>query len=250
MTDNRYVKRTIIKEQVPSAILQEIRNVKVYLPPGYNELVSYPVLYCQDGEDFLHFGRTATLMNQLILDDGLEPALVVFVDVDKSARTGEYSPGGGRFRSYLRFFAEELLPFIETKYPVRAEADSRVLAGDSLGGTVSLHLALEYPHLFRRVLALSGAFFSSTRDRIQSIGDLSRLEIYMIVGLQEHDVRTERGTFDFVLENRLTRSALAAQNAKLRYEEKDGTHVWGFWQKELPNALHYFFGDSSHSPSR
>lgn len=242
MDDNRYTKRTIMKEDVPSAFLNENRHVKIYLPPGYNELLTYPVLYCQDGEDFFNFGRTATQMTKLILDEGLEPALVVGVDVDKKIRNEDYSPDGSRFAAYCRFFAEELVPYIEARYLVRQDAASRVIAGDSLGGTVSLHIALEYPQLFRRVLSLSGAFFPSTRERIAREGDLSWLQLYMLVGLQETAVETSRGTFDFLEENRRTLELLEAREADIVYEEKDGKHIWGFWQKELPGALKLFFG--------
>lgn len=242
MDDTRYTKRTMVREDVASVFLPESRSIRIFLPPGYNELLSYPVLYCQDGEDFFNFGRVATLMTKLILDDGLEPVIIVGVDVDKKQRNEEYAPEGSRFSSYCRFFAEELVPYIEARYPVRKERSSRVIAGDSLGGTVSLHIALDYPETFSRVLALSGAFFAGTRNRIAAERDLSWLQLYMLIGLQETAVETSRGTFDFVAENRLTLDLLEARETELVYEEKDGKHLWGFWQKELPVSLKLFFG--------
>ncbi|MCK9911829.1 alpha/beta hydrolase-fold protein, partial [Microbacteriaceae bacterium K1510] len=86
---------------------------------------------------------------------------------DRSKRTSEYSPIGASNEKYKRFFAEELLPYIEDRYPIRREPKCRVLAGDSLGGTVSLHLALDYPEHFAHVLSLSGAFLQPTLDRIE-----------------------------------------------------------------------------------
>ncbi len=97
-------------------------------------------------------------MTQLVLDEDREPAIIVGADVNMATRTSEYSPDGERFRSYCRFFAEEMLPFIENKYAVRRDKGQRILAGDSLGGTVSLHLALDYRDLFCQVISLSGAF--------------------------------------------------------------------------------------------
>lgn len=241
MDDTRYAKRTIRKEEVPSDNLSEARNVRIYLPPGYNELLSYPVLYCQDGEDFFNFGRTATHMTKLILDEGLEPALIVGVDVDKLRRSDEYSPEGSRFAAYCRFFAEELVPYVEAHYPARRDKSARVIAGDSLGGAVSLHIALDYPDVFSRVISLSGAFFAATRERIAREDDLSWLQLYMLVGLQETAVATSRGTYDFLDENRQTLELLEAREADLVYEEKDGKHVWGFWQNELPASLRLFF---------
>ncbi|WNR45910.1 alpha/beta hydrolase [Paenibacillus roseipurpureus] len=240
--DSRLYKRTIVKDEVTSVLLGETRPLRIYLPPGYNELLSYPVIYCQDGEQFFNFGRIATTLTRLILDEDLEPAIVVGVDVNIANRTSEYAPEGERHDLYCQFFAEELLPYIENRYPVRQERTERILAGDSLGGTVSLHLALDYPSLFCRVISLSGAFFDITRERIKSVDDLSWLELYMLIGLDETDVTTERGTFDFVRENRLTQTLLQDKNAALHYIEKPGKHIWGFWQLELPATLHYFLG--------
>lgn len=242
MVDTRYTKRTIVKEQIASALLPRPREAKVYLPPGYNELLSYPVLYAQDGDDFFNFGRAATWMTQLVLEEGLEPAIIVGVDVDKDVRSEEYAPEGSHFEAYCRFFAEELVPYVESRYPVRRDRQERVIAGDSLGGTVSLHIALDYPDLFNRVLSLSGAFLAKTRERIAAERDLSWLELYMLIGLEETEVGTSRGTFDFLTANRQTRELLEARGARLLYEEKEGKHLWGFWQKELPNALRHFFG--------
>jgi Enterochelin esterase and related enzymes len=241
MTDDRYLKRTILRETVPSRHLPEgSRPLRIFLPPGYNEVLSYPVVFCQDGEDFFNFGRVATTATRLILDEGLEPFIIVGVDVDKKLRTEEYAPDGSRHDAYLKFFAEELLPYIEEKYPVRREPEHRLLAGDSLGGTVCLHLALAYPQLFHRVLSLSGAYYGASRDIVASYRDLEGIEIYMIVGLQETAYETDRGVYNFVELNRSARSLLEQRGASVYYEEKDGKHQWGFWQQEIPAALAYF----------
>lgn len=242
MTDQRYLKRTILKETVASSYLLEgERPIRVYLPPGYNEVLSYPVIYCQDGEDFFNFGRIATIANQIILDEGIEPFIIVGVEVNKKVRTAEYAPDGDRHEKYVRFFGEELIPYIEAKYPVRREPEERLLAGDSLGGTVSFHLALAYPHLFTRVLSLSGAFFERSLEIMEQPRDLSWLQLYMTVGLQETAYETtDRGVYDFVVLNRAAKERLERWGAELHYEERDGLHQWGYWQKDLPAALKYF----------
>jgi enterochelin esterase-like enzyme len=241
MSNDIYLKRTILKETVQSRRLPEgSRNLRVFLPPGYNELLSYPVVYCQDGEDFFNFGRIATTATRLILDEGLEPFLIVGVDVDKSVRSEEYTPDGSRYSDYIAFFAEELVPFIEERFSVRQDPQYRILAGDSLGGTVSLHLALSYPGLFNRVISMSGAFYPVSQRILAQASDLSGLHMYMIVGLQENAFETDRGVFDFVQLNRDTVAILKQKGASVFYEEKDGKHQWGFWQQEVPQALLHF----------
>ncbi len=241
MTDQRYLKRTINKEVITSRHLPEgERNLRVYLPPGYNELLSYPAVYCQDGEEFFNFGRIATIANQLILDEGVEPFIIVGVDVDKKLRTAEYSPDGDRYAGYVSFFGEELIPFIEEKYPVRPEPSERIVAGDSLGGSVSLHIALAYPAMFHQVIALSGAFYPVSQTLAAAEADLSYLSLYMIVGLQETAYKTDSGVYDFVAINREMKQILVSKGAKIVYSEHDGQHVWGFWQTFIPDALTTF----------
>lgn len=242
MTNERLLKRTIVKEVIESKFLQENRTLRIYLPPGYNEILSYPVVYCQDGEEFFNFGRIATWANQLILEEGVDPFIIVGVEVDTKVRTEEYAPFGNRFDAYLSCFAEEIIPFIEQKYPVRTETSARVLAGDSLGGSVSVHLALRYPHLFSRIISLSGAFYEQSQNMIREEQDLSWLDIYMIVGLQEDNYATDTGVYNFVELNRSTKALLEERGATIKYDEKDGRHIWGFWQQELPAALMYFLG--------
>ncbi|MFC3749818.1 alpha/beta hydrolase [Paenibacillus sp. GCM10012306] len=240
MSEPVFLKRTIVKQTLWSESLQEERKLRIYLPPGYNEILSYPVVYCQDGEEFFNFGRIATLAGQLILEEDVEPFIIVGVEVDVKVRTQEYAPFGNRFEQYLSCFAEEIIPFIEHNYPVRRTPAERILAGDSLGGSVSLHLALAYPSIFNRILSLSGAFYPETREMIEDEVDLSWLTINMVVGLQETEYKTDTGVYDFVDMNRKTRALLEERGATVSYREKDGVHLWGFWQKELPESLLYF----------
>lgn len=244
MNNSRYYKRTVVRGQVDSRALGEERGVKVFLPPGYDEYVSYPVLYCQDGDDFFRLGRIATHATQLILDEALAPMIIVGVDVDKKVRWSEYDPEGSRFEAYKHFFADELLPHIESRFPVQQSPTERILAGDSLGGTVALHLALDFPDKFQRVLSLSGAFLDSTQSRVSLESDLSRLTLYLLIGLEEHNVVTNRGKFDLLTANRETYRLLKERNAQIKYVEKNGKHIWGFWQNELPDAFRFFFKSS------
>ncbi|WP_027091474.1 alpha/beta hydrolase [Cohnella thermotolerans] len=247
MTDDRLFKRTIVRHEVPSRYLPEgKRTIRVYLPPGYQELLSYPVVYCQDGEDFFNFGRIATIAQKLILEDGWEPFVIVGVDVDKKLRTSEYMRGGERHEAYVRFFTLELVPFVEQNTAVRRKPEERLLAGDSLGGAVSLSIAIERPDLFTRVLSLSGAYYEGSIAQIRAASDLSGLSVWMTVGLQENAYETDHGTFNFVELNRFARRMLEQRGAYIDYREKNGEHKWGFWQSELPEALGAFLGPSAH----
>jgi enterochelin esterase-like enzyme len=239
VSPNDYSKRTLLKETVPSKALGMERNLRIFIPPGYNELVSHRIVYCQDGEECFNFGRIATHATKLILDEGFEPFLIVGVDVEMPFRTDEYAPYGRRHEAYVRFFLEEMMPYVENKYPVRQGAGDRVLVGDSLGGTVSLQLSLQSPDSIQKVIALSGAFLAGSQQAVDEAGNLSWLKLYQLIGTEETDVTTGRGTYDFLEANRVMRGKLEASGAKVQYVEKPGKHLWGFWQNELPDALRW-----------
>ncbi|MDI4645688.1 alpha/beta hydrolase [Cohnella hashimotonis] len=241
------VRRTVVKHTIPSNYLSSgERAVRFYFPPGYQEWLSYPVVYCQDGEDFFNFGRIATISHGLILEESWEPFIIAAVDVDKSVRTEEYLPGSVRHEAYLNFWTSELVPFVEKNFAARPSADARLLAGDSLGATVSLAIAIRRPDLFNRLLSLSGAYYGASIAQMKEAGDLSWLSAWMTVGLQETAYETERGTHNFVELNRAAKRILESKGAYVDYREKDGEHKWGFWQKELPEALGAFLGPKAH----
>lgn len=251
MNDNPIFKRTIHKHEMVSEFLPESsRTIRVYLPPGFKEWISYPVVYCQDGEEFFNFGRIATHSQRLILEEEWEPFIIVGVDVDKNYRTSEYTPDGDRYSSYTHFFVEELIPWVESHYPVRNDREQRILAGDSLGGAISVSLAVTYPELFGNVISLSGAFYDIYCEQLRKASSLEALRVWMIVGLQENEFATDRGIFDFVELNRNAKQLLEDKGAQLVYGEKDGEHKWGFWQNELPAALAVFLGPDGRFSNR
>lgn len=244
MANESIYKRKVIGETISSSFLGESRDVRIFLPPGYNELTAYPILYTQDGQDFFMYGRVATLAQQLILEEGVDPFIIVGVDVNRKDRTAEYSSQGSKNQAYRKFFLEEMIPYIESRYQVPASGLQRVLAGDSLGGTVSLDIALDKPELFQGLISFSGAYWEPTHQRIRHTDPFPEFEFYMLVGEQETAVKTHFGPLDFLELNRQTRRLLKEKNARVLYMEKPGEHTWGFWQREIPGALRHFFQSS------
>lgn len=241
MTNPAIYKRKVIGDSIHSSHLGETRDLRIFLPPGFNELTAYPILYTQDGQDFFMYGRVATIAQQLILEEGLDPFIVVGVDVNRQDRTDEYSAQGAKNDAYRKFYLEELIPHIENHYQLPTNGLQRVIAGDSLGATVSLDIAMDKPEYFQGILSFSGAFWEPTHKRIQAADPFPRFDMYMLVGEQETSVKTHLGNLDFLQLNRETRRLLDEKNARFTYFEKPGDHTWGFWQKELPDALKHFF---------
>ncbi|AMA72286.1 MULTISPECIES: alpha/beta hydrolase [Aneurinibacillus] len=236
--DQKLRKRTIVRRELTSSYLGETRSYKVYLPPNYDRNKAYPVLYAQDGEQFLNFGRGATIAQEMILNGKLFPFIIAAVTVSRENRTEEYGTGRSRNAIYKSFFTEELLPAVEEEF----SASDRVLVGDSLGGTVSLDLALDRPDLFNKVLSLSGAFYPDVMKGVLRKPDLSYLLIYMLIGLEETAVPVSDGkTVDFLSYNREMKNLLEQRGASVTYVEEKGGHDWGFWQSQLSSAFSFFF---------
>jgi enterochelin esterase-like enzyme len=238
--DQKYLKRTIKRESFMSRHLDMEKKVLVYLPPNFDENTKYPALFLHDGDDYFSFGRIATQANQLIYEQKIEPIIMVAIPVDKKLRSAEYSPAGERNDQHISFVTDELLPFVQERYPIKDE--NLVIGGSSLGAAVSLHIALGNLSMWNKVLAQSGAFFPETVAELNKQDSLDGLTIYQSIGLKETKVETHIGELNLVERNREVASILRQHNANVRYEERDGDHTWGLWQPELPEVLIYFFG--------
>jgi predicted alpha/beta superfamily hydrolase len=153
-----------------SAILGNSRTVTVYLPPGYDEHAEhrYPVLYMQDGQNIFDPARAFVPGESWRLMDAADvaigartaaPMIIVGVDHAGPGRMAEYTPSpdpnhpeGGRAGEYARMLLEELRPLVDERFRT---AGVNAVGGSSLGGLVSLHLAITHGDVFRRVAAMS-----------------------------------------------------------------------------------------------
>jgi predicted alpha/beta superfamily hydrolase len=162
-----------------SRILDNRRDIWVYLPPGYRRSTRtrYPVLYLHDGQNVFDaataFGGVEWNADEtaqgLIKQRLIEPLIIVAVGHAGEDRIHEYTPTNGPLdphgdleaksrgllRDYGRFLVEELKPFIDQTYRTRPDKDSTGLGGSSLGGLASLILSFWFPNIFSRVAALS-----------------------------------------------------------------------------------------------
>lgn len=239
---NPNFKRKIKKEVIQSETLKDEKELLISFPPGYSPDRKYPVLLLQDGDDYFHMGRIVTQANPLIDKGQLKPFLIIGVPVKKTKRNQEYSPLGSRHHQYLQFLAEEVRPYVQQTYPeADFSPDQWVVGGSSLGGSVSIHFALAYSNLCKRVFLQSGAFLDETFERIKQSDTLDQMQIYQSIGLSETSVPTQIGSIDFLKRNRQAYGLFVEKEATVKYVEAEGDHTWRLWQKDLPQALHYFF---------
>lgn len=128
------------------------RKALVYTPPGFSQKVKYPVLYLLHGIggdelEWLRYGNPQIILDNLYADNKLEPMIVVLPNgramKDDRATGNIMSPEKVQaFTTFEKDLINDLIPFIEKKYPVRKERNNRALAGLSMGGGQSLNIGL------------------------------------------------------------------------------------------------------------
>ncbi|MCI0182060.1 alpha/beta hydrolase [Sulfoacidibacillus ferrooxidans] len=232
-------KRRIVGHTLYSAHLNEERTVKIFLPPNYDEQLTYPILYCHDGNEFFSHGRIATIAADMILTGQLTPCLIVGIAVNHERRTADYSLFGERNDAYIRFVTTECIPYIESLYKVKHDPMYRAMAGISLGAVVTLELSFETTHLFNHMALFSGAYYNEVLTYASRIPTAHATSVFMLVGEQETDVETPGGHHDFLKANRDMKVLLEDMGLDVTYQEAPGTHIWGFWQRHIPEVLHF-----------
>lgn len=250
-----------------SKILNNDRDVIVYLPPGYDATKSrrYPVFYMHDGQN-LFDGATAFIPGQewrvdetaqrLIAAGKIEPLIVVGVYNNKD-RINEYTPAadakyktGGNADLYGRMLVEELKPFIDAAYRTKRAAKHTGLGGSSLGGLASLYLGLKHPHVFGRVAVVSPSVWFANKQIVHYVEALPKkptLRVWMDMGTKEG--RTAEEAQQSLNDARLLRDTLVKQGWRLgkdlQYFEAEGAeHNEAAWAARVESILTFLFPKS------
>jgi predicted alpha/beta superfamily hydrolase len=173
------------------------RTVRVCLPRGYNENAArrYPVLYMHDGQNL--FQGMAGLSGYSWNADTNAASLIRFgevreliiVGVDSSAvgatRIAEYKPPecGGIGDKYAALLIQELKPYMDAHYRTLPDADNTGAWGSSMGGLISTYLGWTFPGTFRKIGAMSTAFWqcAATGDNL-AVAPKRPLRVYLDSG--------------------------------------------------------------------
>lgn len=238
-----FPKGTITERNFQSLELGEEMQLLIYLPANYSPLYKYSLLIAQDGRDYFQLGRIGRLADEFLFEREIENLIIVGVPYkDVADRRRKYHPDGDQNPQYIRFLAHELVPFLDKEFPTYHMGSTRALIGDSLGATVSLITAIQYPHTFGKVL-LQSPFVDDTV--LEMVGDFSEsqlLEIYHVVGKQETEVKTTNGKVsDFLTPNRQLSKMISKKSFTYFFEEFNGNHTWTHWQPDLRRALKMLF---------
>lgn len=159
----------IINENFDIPQLGIQRRVWLYLPDNYIATdIHYPVIYMQDGQNL--FDEATASYAEWRVDEFLESlpddkqCIVVGVDHGAENRIIEYNPfdskqGDGRGNNYADFLVQTLKPFIDENYRTLPRPQHTVIAGSSMGGLISMFVAIKYPEVFGQAGVFSPAFW-------------------------------------------------------------------------------------------
>lgn len=247
-----------------SKYLAKERNILVYLPPGYesNTQERYPVLYMHDGQN-LFDGATSFIpgkewrmdetANRLILSGDIRPLIIVGIYNAGAERLNEYTPTAttrfqqaGKADAYGKMLVEELKPLIDGTYRTMKGAMDTAIGGSSLGGLVSLYLAMKHPHVFGKALVVSPSIWWDDRfliKHVQALKARPRLQVWLDMGTQEGDPKSAPRN---VTDARLLRDALIGkgwrENLDLKYLEAEGAlHDEAAWGARVEPMLCFLF---------
>jgi len=153
------------------------RNIRVWLPVGYNQDNSqnrYPVLYMHDGQNL--FEEKTSYAGEWEIDETITTLVAqgekgtIVVGIDNSAdRMNELSPNWPRVwgarkmilqpsgEKYADFIVNTVKPYIDAHFHTLADCDHTGIGGSSMGGVISLYMVLTYFEVFSYGLLFSTA---------------------------------------------------------------------------------------------
>jgi len=246
------------QESIDSPTLGKRLDIRIYLPPGYDDPrfahTRYPVVYLLHGSpggdsDWIDGASANQTADALIRSSTIRPLIIVMPDGSlgdphHDTQWGNSPVTGERVEDAI---VNDLIPAIDRQYRTLARPDARGIGGNSSGGYGAINIALHHPDKFGVVFSLSGYFnaentydkrniWGSDEERNANspalyVHSLSEpLHIDIIEGLDEGQGVADTKAFD---------AKLTAVGIDHQTQFAPGGHSWDFWKAHLLDALEY-----------
>jgi len=218
------------------------RKALVYRPPGYSADNRYPVLYLLHGiggdeNEWRRGGHPEIILDNLIADKKAEPMIIVMPNgrAQPDDRPGTNAmataPAFGKFDKDL---LGDLIPFIESKYSVKSDRESRALAGLSMGGGQSLNFGLANLDTFAWVGGFSSA--PNTKPAAELLPDPEKAKkqlklLWISCGNKDGLIRISQGVHAYLKEREVPHIWHVDEHA----------HDFQHWKKALYNFSQLIF---------
>jgi enterochelin esterase family protein len=224
-----------------SAVLGQLRQLWIYLPPGYaKQKRKYPVLYLLHGRngtaaDWTQAGLVNFVMDNLIAEKRAVPMIVVMPWLHALPFDTPSAESNDALEKYL---IGDVIPLVESKYRVTGDRAHRALFGLSQGGAATLTTGLNHPEVFSQIAAYStgGPQADIEKRLLPALSHADRLNaqlglLWMGCGRQD----------SLYAENEALAKLLADHGVKATFHATDGVHNWSLWREYLHETAPLLF---------
>ncbi len=224
---------TIETVEYDSTTVGNKRKTLVYLPPGYSADTKYPVLYLLHGiggdeEEWHRQGHPEIILDNLIADQKAVPMIIVLPNgrAQKDDRANAGMGAAGSFATFEGDLINDLMPYIQSKYSVNTNRESRALAGLSMGGGQSLDFGLAHLDLFPWIGGFSSA--PNTHPPEQLVPDPARAtQMLKLLWISDGD---KDGLINI---GQRTHAYLKEKNVNHIWHLDSGGHDFNVWKYDL-----------------
>lgn len=222
---------TIISADLPQPTRGYAYSYRVYLPPCYAAEAEshYPILYLIPGRtsspDTWFAAGLADAVDQLILTEEIPPFLIV------TTENIESDP-------MVETLYNELIPHIESQYPIIDDRQYRAVAGGSLGGIAAYRLAFQHPETFSSAGIFGAGAISGEETRINEwlsfMNEENRIRVFMDTG-DEDPLMLERAE--------VMKSMLDEAGIENLLHTGHGGHNYAYWVSNFEMYLRWLAED-------
>ena len=233
---------SLVDMAMTSRALRRDMHVSLYLPARFRPTARYPLLVVHDGSDYLRFASAKTVLDNLI--HRLDVAEMVVAFVDPGDRLVDYANSA----AHARFLTTELVPQLESEFPLIGTPAARCLMGSSFGAVASLATAYRHKDFYGSLLLQSGSFVFTDIgfdhgggpvfepvvkfvNRYRAAPRRVADRIFMSVGIYE----------PLIVPNRSMVQTFTATGMDVRYVEARDGHSWENWRDRLREGLSWIY---------
>ncbi|MCW3806963.1 alpha/beta hydrolase-fold protein [Plebeiibacterium marinum] len=229
-----------------SSLTNSWRNFYMYTPPGYdkNTKEKYPVLYLlhgggEDQRGWATQGKIDLILDNLIAEGKAKQMVVVMLDGNMAL--------SGFSEDFFKLFEADLsqvvIPFVEKHYRVKTDAQSRALAGLSMGGMQTLYAGLHNTQLFGYLGVFSSGWIHPMQDELANKQYAFIKENTKLINKNLKSFWISMGgKEDIAWKNcQIMLGKFDEMKIKYVYSEYPGGHSWPVWRNNLYNFSQVLF---------
>ncbi|TDD99496.1 alpha/beta hydrolase-fold protein [Flavobacterium cellulosilyticum] len=230
--------------QYPSKTVGTMRKALVYTTPGFSKNKKYPVLYLLHGiggddKEWLKGGNPQIILDNLFAEGKIAPMIVVMPNgraMKDDRATGDIRSADKiqAFANFEKDLLNDLIPFIDKKYPTLKDRENRAIAGLSMGGGQSLNFGLGNLNTFAWVGGFSSAPNTKTPQELLPNPEDAKKKLKLLwisCGNADGLITVSKRTHDYLFQN----------NVPHVYYLEPGGHDFKVWKNGLYMFSQFLF---------